>query len=105
MDSALLASFFTDQIPPDQLPPYILLGAKRPSVGTLALDSSDQSVVTFDDYTGVAACRSGISVVNPDQEVIRVQIGDIYFVQANPTAPPEVQLPTRMALDQYMRFQ
>lgn len=104
MNSALLASFFTDQIPPDQLPPYVLLGAQRPAVGTVALDSSDQSVVTFDEYTGVAACRSGINFVDPDQQVVRAKIGEIYFVQANPTAPPEVQLPTRLALDQYMRF-
>jgi hypothetical protein len=102
--SALLSSFFDSDIEPSDLPPYFTLGAKPPTVGTAAMDSSDQSVVTFDEVTGVAACRSGINIVGPDQEVMQRFIGEIIYVAANPNAPVAEQLRAKLALEQAVRL-
>jgi hypothetical protein len=105
MTSAMiLGSFFDDECDPTRLPPYFTLGAKAPAVATSAMDSSDQAVVTFDEVTGVAACRSGINVVGANQEVIRRSIGEIVYVTGHPTAPTEPQLRAKLALDQSMRL-
>lgn len=77
-------------------------GAKPSAVGTAALDSSDQSVLLFDEVTGVAACRSGINLVGPDQEVTKRFIGNIKYVVANPCASIEQRLRAKLALDQLM---
>src|SRR5919204_730515 len=97
---ALLSSYFTAEVDSRELPPYFTLGARRPQIGIAAMDSSDQAVVTFDEVTGVAACRSGVNVVGPDQEVTRREIGEIIYVAANPTAPPEIQLRAKLAQEQ-----
>ena len=99
-----LARFFDDTLDPRELPPYFTLGAKAPAVGTVALDSSDQTVLLFDEVTGVAACRSGLNQVNPDQEVIRRFISDIKYVVANPSAPPEERMRMKLAMAQRMRL-
>jgi hypothetical protein len=49
-----ISSFFDDDLDASELPPYFTLGAKPSVVGTAALDSSDQSVLLFDEVTGVA---------------------------------------------------
>lgn len=102
--ASLLGSFFGDEVDSASLPPYFTLGARPPAVGTAAMDSSDQSVISFDAVTGVAACRSGINLVGPDQEVWRRTLGEIIYVAANPTAPTENQLRAKLALDQSMRL-
>lgn len=103
-DSALLSSFFDGNIDDSDLPPYFTLGAKSPIVGTAAMDSSDQSVVTFDEVTGVAACRSGVNIVGFDQEVMRRFIGEIIYVAAHPNAPVAEQLRAKLALEQAIRL-
>ncbi|MBA2277305.1 MAG: hypothetical protein H0W06_06035, partial [Chloroflexia bacterium] len=102
--AVILSSFFDDDYDPMDLPPYFTLGAKTPDVATAAMDSSDQSVLTFDEVTGVAACRSGINVVDRNQEVLRRSIGRIIYVTAHPTAPTELQLRAKLALEQSMRL-
>lgn len=100
----LLSSFFDDDLDASELPPYFTLGASPSKVGTVALDSSDQSVLLFDEVTGVAACRSGINLVGPNQEVTNRFIGDIRYVVSNPSAPTEQRLRAKLALDQLMRL-
>lgn len=100
----ILASYFDDSTAPPELPPYFTLGAKAPQVATAAMDSSDQSVVTFDSVTGVAACRSGINLVGPDQEVLQRAIGEIIYITTHPTAPTEQQLRAKLTLEQSMRL-
>jgi hypothetical protein len=68
------------------------------------MDSSDQSVLLFDQVTGVAACRSGMNLVGPDQEVSRRSVGTILYVACNPTAPTEAQLRAKLAIEQPMRL-
>jgi len=103
--AALLGSYFDhDDLSPSDLPPYFTLGARRPKVGTAAMDSSDQSVVLFDQVTGVAACRSGINLVGPDLEVSRRSVGNIVYVVCNPTAPADAQLRSKLAIEQSMRL-
>jgi hypothetical protein len=102
--AALLGSYFDEAMAPSELPPYFTLGARRPKVGTVAMDSSDQSVVLFDQVTGVAACRSGINLVGPDLEVTRRSVGTIIYVPCNPTAPAEVQLRAKLTIEQSMRL-
>ncbi len=103
--AALLGSYFDqDDLSPSDLPPYFTLGARRPRVGTVAMDSSDQAVVLFDQVTGVAACRSGMNVVGPDLEVSRRSIGNILYVACNPTAPADAQLRAKLAIEQSMRL-
>lgn len=100
----LLGSYFTADVRPTELPPYFTLAARQPNAGTAAMDSSDQSVLAFDEVTGVAACRSGINVVGPDQEVARREIGQIIYVTSHPTAPPEEQLRLKLAIEQSKRL-
>jgi hypothetical protein len=102
--AALLSTYFDDDVDPAQLPPYFTLGARPPAVATAAMDSSDQSVVTFDEVTGVAACRSGVNLIGPDQEVMWCSIGEIIYVTAHPAAPTEHQLRAKLALEQSMRL-
>ena len=102
--TAILSSFFDDECDAADLPPYFTLGAKAPGVATAAMDSSDQSVVTFDEVTGIAACRSGINVVGPDHSIMRRAIGEIMYVTAHPTAPTEPQLRAKLALEQANRL-
>ena len=102
--AASLKSFFDDDVDPSELPPYFTLGAKAPAVATAAIDSSDQSVVTFDEVTGVAACRSGINLMGPDQEVTYRSIGEIILVASQPTAPTEQQLRAKLALEHALRL-
>jgi hypothetical protein len=104
INATILSSFFEGECDPTQLPQYFTLGAKSPAVATAAMDSSDQSVVIFDEVTGVAACRSGINVVDRDQTVVRWSVGEIMYVTANPTAPTEPQLRAKLALEQSMRL-
>src|SRR5438067_1600234 len=95
--ASTLASWFDVDIPADDLPPYFTLGARRPPVGTAALDSSDQHVLQFDEVTGVAACRTGLNAVGADNRVLRRDIGEIVYVFSNPTAPAEQQLRLKLA--------
>src|SRR5687768_3718011 len=101
--AALLASFFSDAADGTELPPYVSLGARPPEVGTAALDSSDQTAMTLDGFTGVGACRSGVNVVGPDREVHRREVGEIVYVTAYPTAPTEQQLRVKLTIEQSMR--
>ncbi len=103
-NAGFLASYFTGEIDAAQLPPYLTLGARRPPVGAVSMDSSDQSVINLDDVTGVAACRSGINLVGPNREVSRRFIGEILFVLAHPTAPVANQLRSKLTLEQSIRF-
>jgi hypothetical protein len=102
--AALLGSYFDRELDPSELPPYFTLGARRPKAGTVAMDSSDQSVVLFDQVTGVAACRSGLNLVGPDLEVTRRSVGSIIYVACNPTAPAEAQLRAKLSVEQPMRL-
>jgi hypothetical protein len=102
--AALLRSYFDDEVASSELPPYFTLGALPPKVGTAAMDSSDQAVVTFDEVTGVGACRSGINVAGPDQRIVRREVGEIIYVPAHPTAAPDIQLRSRLALEQSIRL-
>jgi hypothetical protein len=102
--TALLSSFFTAQVDEADLPPYFTLGARAPRVGTAAMDSSDQSVLLLDEVTGVAACRSGLNVVGSDQVITRRSIGEIRYVTAVPTSPPEQALRAKLSLDQSLRL-
>jgi hypothetical protein len=102
--AALLSSYFTYDPDPATLPPYWRLGARPSPVGTAALDSSDQSVLTLNEVTGVAACRSGINLVGPDQEVQWRSLGRMIVVAANPTAPAEERLRAKLAIEQGMRL-
>jgi hypothetical protein len=102
--ATLLSNYFDDEVDPAQLPPYFTLGARQPVVGTAAMDSSDQSVVTFDEVTGVAAYRSGVNLVGPDQEVTWRSIGEILYVAAYPAAPTEPQLRAKLSLEQSLRL-
>lgn len=100
----ILSSFFEDECDATQLPPYFTLQPRQPAIATAAMDSSDQAVVTFDEVTGVAACRSGINIVSHGHEVLRRSIGQILYVAGHPTAPTELQLRTKLALEQSMRL-
>src|SRR5437899_1472123 len=100
----LLQSYFNDDIDPALLPPYFTLGAKQPQEWSGALDSSDQSVVTFDAVTGVAACRSGVNLVGPDQVVMKRFLGDIIYVPCNPSAPTAEQLRAKLSMEQSLRL-
>jgi hypothetical protein len=104
LTTPLLQSYFHDEIDPSLLPPYFTLGAKHPPEWVAALDSSDQSVVTFDNVTGVAACRSGINLVGPEQEVLKRFLGEIIYVPCNPSAPTAEQLRSKLALEQSLRL-
>jgi len=86
------------------LPPYITLGAKRLERSFVALDSSDQSVLTFDSITGVAAYRSGLVQVNPDNVAVRRAIGDVRTVVVHPKAPDEPRLRLKLAREQLQRL-
>jgi hypothetical protein len=99
-----LVRFFDDTLDPSELPPYFTLGARPSPVGTVALDSSDQSVLLFDKVTGVAACRSGLNLVGPDQEVFQRVISEIQYVVANPSAPAEERLRMKLAMTGRMRL-
>jgi hypothetical protein len=99
-----LLRFFDDTRDPSELPPYLTLGAKTSRVGTVALDSSDQSVLLFDEVTGVAACRSGLNMVGPDQEVTQRVISKIQYVVANPSASVEERLRMKLTMAQRMRL-
>jgi hypothetical protein len=103
--AALLATYFNDNPDPNSLPPYITLGAKRLERSAVALDSSDQSVLTFDSITGVAAYRSGLVQVSPDNIVVRRAIGEVRTVVVHPTAPEEPRLRLKLAREQLQRLQ
>ncbi|MGI8554551.1 MAG: hypothetical protein ACR2PL_27735 [Dehalococcoidia bacterium] len=100
----LLASYFCDHVDADDLPPYFTFGVRRPKVAVAALDSSDQTVLAFDEVTGVAACRTGLNIMRRDQEITYRLIGEIIYVAANPSAPIEDQLRAKLNLDQALRF-
>lgn len=102
--TSMLGSYFNDTASGIEMPPYFTLGARSPAVGTASIDSSDQSVLTFDAVTGVAACRSGVNIVGVDQEVVRRDIGTIVYVTSHPTAPSGLQLRAKLALEQTMRM-
>jgi hypothetical protein len=105
MNSAsLLSSYFNTDVNPPNLPPYFTLGACPSRVGIASMDSSDQSVITFDNVTGVAACRSGINIVGPNQEVAYRSISKIFLVSAYPTGPTEEQLRTKLTYEQSIRL-
>jgi len=103
--AALLATYFNDDTDPNTLPPYITLGAKRLERSAVALDSSDQSVLTFDSITGVAAYRSGLVQVSPDNIVVRRAIGEMRTVVVHPKAPDEPRLRLKLAREQLQRLQ
>jgi hypothetical protein len=102
--AALLATYFTDDADSNSLPPYISLGAKPLERSAVALDSSDQSVLTFDSITGVAAYRSGLVQVSPDNVVVRRAIGEVRTVVVHPTAPDEPRLRLKLAREQLQRL-
>ncbi|HSH81901.1 MAG TPA: hypothetical protein VLA19_25525 [Herpetosiphonaceae bacterium] len=103
-NAALLSSYFQDSLPEAELPPYFTLGARIPPAGTAAMDSSDQAVVTFDEVTGVAACRCGVNLVGRDQEVVWRKLGEIKYVVANPTASVDQRLRGKLTLEQSLRL-
>lgn len=102
--AALLATYFDEDTDPHKLPPYITLGAKCLDRSAVALDSSDQSVLTFDSITGVAAYRSGLVQVSPDNVVIRRSIGEVRTVVVHPRAPDEPRLRLKLAREQLQRL-
>src|SRR5262249_26043854 len=102
--AALLATYFSGETDPHALPPYITLGAKGLEQSAIALDSSDQSILNFDSVTGVAAYRSGLVQVSPNNEVVRRSIGEIRTVVAYPKAPAEPRLRLKLAREQLQRL-
>jgi hypothetical protein len=94
---ALVARYF-DTRPAAAAPTYFTLGAQPLTAGAIGQDSSDQSVLLFDQMSGIAAHRSALSRVDASNTITHRAISPIDMVASLPTLEQPYALAVRLAL-------